>query len=117
MTHHISFPHFLGESNSSLIEYKSEKFPQGLVQGQKIAIDFKPPAKDYWNVASDLVLPLILEDSRQQCEAKWAARAQEEKSNRVKVYQTEVPTPGESPQLEAGGSGTALPTKTAPNRE
>ena len=39
MTHHISFPHFLGESNSSLIEYESEKFPQGLRQGQKIAID------------------------------------------------------------------------------
>ena len=37
MTHHISFPHFLGESNSSLIEYESEKFPQGLRQGQKIA--------------------------------------------------------------------------------
>ena len=27
MTHHISLPHFLGESNSSLIVYKSEKFP------------------------------------------------------------------------------------------
>ena len=43
MIHHISFPHFLGESNLSLIEYESEKFPQGLVQGQKIAIDLKPP--------------------------------------------------------------------------
>ena len=27
MTHHISFPHFLGESNSSLIEYESEVSP------------------------------------------------------------------------------------------
>ena len=33
------------------------------------------------------------------------------------MSQTEAPTPGESPQLEAGGSGEALPTKTAPNRE
>ena len=30
---------------------------------------------------------------------------------------TEAPTPGESPQIEAGGSGKALPIKTAPHRE
>ena len=65
MTHPISFPHFLGESNSSLIEYESEKFPQGLRQCQKIAIHLKPSAKDHWNIASELVLPLVLEDSRQ----------------------------------------------------
>ena len=65
MTHHISFPHLLGESNSSLIEYESEKFLQGLRQGQKIAICLKPSAKDHWNITSDLVLPLVLEDSRQ----------------------------------------------------
>ena len=45
------------------------------------------------------------------------ARAQEERSEGVKVFQTEAPTPGESPQLEMGGSGKALPTKMAPNRE
>ena len=33
------------------------------------------------------------------------------------MSQTEAPTPGESPQPEMGGSGKALPTKTAPNRE
>ena len=44
-------------------------------------------------------------------------RAQEEKSKGVKVSQTEAPTPGESPQLEAGGSGKTLPTETAPNSE
>ena len=33
------------------------------------------------------------------------------------MSQTEAPIPGESPQLEAGGSDKALPTKTAPNRE
>ena len=117
MTHHISFPHLLGESNSSLIEYESEKFPQGLRQGQKIAICLGPSAKDHWNMASDLILPLILEDSRQRCEAKQAARAQEEKSEGAKVSQTEAPTPGESPQLETGGSGKAFPTKMASNRE
>ena len=117
MTHHISFPHFLGESNSSPIEYESEKFPQGLRQGQKMAIHLKPSAKDHWNIASELVLPLVLEDSRQQHEAKRAARAQEERSEGAKVSQTEAPTSGESPQLEVGGSGEALPTKTASDRD
>ena len=65
MTHYISFPHLLGESNSSLIEYESEKFPQGLRQGQKIAIHLEPSAKDHWNITLDLILPLVLEDSRQ----------------------------------------------------
>ena len=65
MTQHISFPHLLGESNSTLIEYESEKFPQGLRQGQKIAICLEPSAKDHWNIASDLILPLVLEDYRQ----------------------------------------------------
>ena len=100
-----------------LIEYESEKFPQGLRQGQKIAIHLEPSTKDHWNIASDLVLPLVLEDSRQRREAKQAAQAKEEKSEGVKVSQTEAPTPGESPQLEAGGSGKALPTTMAPDRE
>ena len=65
LTHHISFPHFLGESNSCLINYESEKFPWDLMQGPKIAIDLKPPTEDNWNIASDLILPWILEDSRQ----------------------------------------------------
>ena len=45
------------------------------------------------------------------------ARAQEEKSEGAKVSQTKAPTPGESPQLEAGGRGKTLPTKMAPDRE
>ena len=75
MTHHISLPHFLGESNSSLIIYKSEKFPRGLMQGPKIAIDLKPPAKDHWNIALDPILPWMLEDSQQQRAAKRAAQS------------------------------------------
>ena len=92
MTLHNSFPHFLGESNLSLIEYESEKFPQGLRQGQKIEIDLESSAKNHWNIALDLILPLILEDSRQQHKAKQVARAQEEKSEGVKVSQTGAPT-------------------------
>ena len=117
MTQHISFPHLLGKNNSTLIEYESEKFPQGLRQGQKIAIRLEPSAKDHWNIDSDLILPLVLEDYRQQHKDKQVARAQEETSEGAKVSQTEAPTPGESPQLEAGGSGKAPLTKMVPNRE
>ena len=49
----IAFPHLLGESILSLLEYESEKFPQGLKQGQKMAVSFRPPSKDHWNIASD----------------------------------------------------------------
>ena len=35
----------------------------------------------------------------------------------AKVSPTKAPTPGESPQIEVGGSGKALPIKTAPYRE
>ena len=44
-------------------------------------------------------------------------QAQEEKSKGAKASQTEAPTPGEPPELKAGSSGKALPTKMAPNRE
>ena len=60
MTHHISLPHFLGESNSSLIEYESEG---------------------------------------------------------AMASQTGAPTPEEPPELKVEGSGKALLTKTAPDRE
>ena len=117
MAHHIPFPHLLGESTLSRIEHESEKFLPSLVQGQKIAIDLRPPAKDHWNIASDLVLPLTLNESRQQRKAKWVAQGWEGRSEGAKVSQTEAPTPWESPQLEVGGSGKALPIKTAPHRE
>ena len=78
LTHHVALPHFLGESNSSLIEYKLEKFPQDLMQGSKLAIGLKPPTKDHWNIASDPILPWILEDSQSRHEAKQMAQAEEE---------------------------------------
>ena len=61
----ITFPHFLGESNSSLLKYKSEKLPQGLRQGQTRVLSLKPPSPDHWNIASDLILTLALDESRQ----------------------------------------------------
>ena len=117
LARHITFPRFLGESSSSLLEYKSEKFPQGLRQGQKRVLSLKPPSTDHWNIASDLVLPLTLDESRQRREAKWVARSLEGRSEGVKVSPTEAPTPGESSQLEAGDSGKALPIKTALDKE
>ena len=65
LARNIPFPHFLGESTSSLLKYKSEKFPQGLRQGQKRALSLKPPSTNHWNIASDLVLPLTLDECRQ----------------------------------------------------
>ena len=56
----ITFPHFLGKSSSSPLEYELEKIPQGLRQGQKRALSLKPPSPDHWNIASDLVFSLIL---------------------------------------------------------
>ena len=80
-------------------------------------LSLKVPAKDHWNIASDLVLSLTLDASRQQHKANWAAQGWEGRSEGAKVSQTEAPTPQESPQLEVGGSGKALPIKTAPHRE
>ena len=117
LAHHITFPRFLGESNSSLLEYESEKFPQGLRQGQKRALSLKLPSPDHWNIASDLILPLALDESRRRCEAKQAAQGLEGRSEGAKVSPTKAPTPGGSPQPEAGGSGAALPIKTTPHRE
>ena len=64
LAHSIPFPRFLGEGTSSLLEYESEKFPQGLRQGQKRVLGLKPPSPDHWNIASDLVLPVALEECR-----------------------------------------------------
>ena len=57
LTHQIALPCVLGENNMSLVEYKSEKFPQALVQGLKIAIVLKLPSQDHWNIALDPILP------------------------------------------------------------
>ena len=64
LAHNIPFPCFLGESTSSLLKYKSEKFPQGLRQGQKRTLNLKLPSTDHWNITSDLVFPLALDECR-----------------------------------------------------
>ena len=113
----IPFLRFLGKSNSSLLEYESEKLSQGLRQGQKRVLSLKPPSPDHWNIALDLILTLALDESRQRREAKQVAQGLEGRSKGAKVSPTEAPTPGGSPQPEAGGSGVALLIKTALHRE
>ena len=84
-----------------LIDYKLEKFPQDLMQGQKIAVSLWPPAEDHWNIASDHALPWMLEESQWQCEAQQTAQAQENKVEGTMASPTGVPTPVESPKLKA----------------
>ena len=54
----VTFPHFLGEATTSMLEYESKKFSQGLMQGPKMVINLRPPSNNHWNIASDLILPL-----------------------------------------------------------
>ena len=55
----VVFPCFFGETSSPMLEYESERIPQELTQGQKMAVNLKPPSQDHWNIVSDLVLPLV----------------------------------------------------------
>ena len=108
----VAFPHFLGETTSSMLEYKPEKFPQGLMQGPKMVINLRPPSGDHWNITMDLVLPLAVDTFRQWRDAKWGAQGLGGESEGAKVSLTEAPAPGESPQVVVGSSGAALPTDT-----
>ena len=96
----------------SMLEYEPEKFPQGLTQGPKMAINLRPPSGDHWNIAMDLVLPLAVDTFRRRREAKRAAQGLGGESEGAKVSSKEAPVPGESPQVVAGSSGAALPTET-----
>ena len=108
----VAFPHFLGETTTSMVEYEPEKFPQGLMQGSKMVINLRPPSSNHWNIASDLVLPLAVDTFRQRCEAKHAEQGLEGESEGAKVSPKEAPAPRESPQVMVGSSRAALPTQT-----
>ena len=117
LVHQITFPFFLGKGASSVLEYKPEKFPQGLMQGPKMAISLRLPSEDYWNIASDLVLPLAMDTFRQQCEAKQTAQGLEGESEGAKVSPMEASATGESPRVEVGGNDEALPKRIALPKE
>ena len=61
LTHQVAFPHFFSEATSSMLEYEPERLPPELTQGQKMAVNLRPPSSDHWNIVSDLVFPLMLD--------------------------------------------------------
>ena len=105
----VVFPRFLGETISPMLEYEPERIPQELTQGQKMAVNLRPPSNDHWNIVSDLILPLIQGTLRQWREAKQAALHQEERSEGAEASPTEVSVPRKSLQVEAEGSGETPP--------
>ena len=108
----VAFPHFLGETTTSMLEYEPEKFPQGLMQGPKMVINLRPPSGDHWNIISDLILSLTVDTFRWQREAKRMEQGLEGESEGAKVSPKEAPAPGESPQVVVGSSRAVLPTET-----
>ena len=96
LTHRVGFPPLLGESSSPLLEYVPEIIPPELFQSPKLAITLKPPFKDHWNTASDLVLPVIQDQLREWREAKQAVLHLEEGSEGVEVSPMAVSAPGKS---------------------
>ena len=105
LVHQVTFPHFLGEAASSMLEYELEKFPQDLMQGQKMAINLRQLSNNHWNITSDLVFPLAINSFRRRCEAKRMAQHPEEKSEGAEVSPMEAPTPEESPQVRQKAVG------------
>ena len=108
----VTFPHFLGETTTSMLEYELEKFPQGLMQGPKMVINLRPPSGDHWNVVLDLIHPLTVDTFRQWREAKRAEQDLEGESEGAKVSPKEAPAPRKSPWVVVVGSRAALPTET-----
>ena len=117
LVHQIAFPCFLGEGSSSMLEYEPEKFPQGLMQGPKMAINLRPLSDDHWNITLDLILPLAMDTFRQWREAKRTAQGLEGESEGAKASLTEASAPGESPCVEVGDSDEALPKRIALPKE
>ena len=70
-------------------------------------ITLKPPSKDHWNIASDLILPLIQGMLQQWREAKQAALHLEKGSKGAEASPTEASAPEKSFPVEAGGSEEA----------
>ena len=108
LVHQVTFPHFLGETTASMLEYEPEKFPQGLMQGPKMAINLRPPSSNHWNITLDLILPLQVDTFRRWHEARCTAQGLEGKSEGARVSPKQAPASGESPQVVVGVSRAAL---------
>ena len=112
LVHQVTFPCLLGDSTTSMLEYKQEKFAQSLMQGSKMAINLRPPSSNHWNIVSDLILPLTVDKYRQRREAKRAEQDPEGESAGAEGSPKEAPAPGKAPQVVVGGSKAAFPTET-----
>ena len=112
MVRQITFPRFLGEATTSMLEYEPEKFPQGLMQGPKMAINLRLPSTNHWKIVSDLVLTMTIDTFRQWCEAKRTEQDPEGRSAGAEGSPKEAPALGKAPQVVAGGSKAAFPTET-----
>ena len=109
LVHQVAFPRFLGDATSPMLEYELERIPQELTQGQKMAVNLRPPSNNHWNIISELILPLIQGTLRQWREAKQAALHQEEGSKGAEASLMEVSAPRKSLQVKAEGSREAPP--------
>ena len=115
LTRRVGFPRLFGKTSSPLLEYVSEVIPTELFQSPKLAITLKPPSKDHWNAASDLVLPVVQDQIRERHEAKQAALHLGEDSAGVEVSPTPEFTPGESLPMKAEDNGEALSRQSVIN--
>ena len=96
LTRRVGFPRLFGESSLPLLEYVPEIIPPELFQSPKLVITLKPPSKDHWNTASDLILPVIQDQLWEQREAKQVVLRLEEGLEGVEVSLTEESAPGKS---------------------
>ena len=101
----VGFPRIFGESSALLLEYTPEDIPKDLFQNPKIAITLKPPSKDHWNAASDLILPTAQDQFQEWREAK-----------RASSHLEEVPEAVEVPPADDSAPREALPMKSEANK-
>ena len=113
----IAFPRLRGDATAPMLEYKPEKFPQGLLQGPKMSINHRPPSREHWNIESDLILTMTMDTYQRQLEAKRAEQDPERESAGAEASLKEVPAPEKAPQVEVGGSKAASPTETTHQEE
>ena len=112
LVHQIAFPHLRGDTTAPMLEYELEKFPQSMQQGPKMSINLRPPAKEHWNIESDLMLTLTMETYKQRREAKRVEQDPERESAGTKASPKETPVLEEAPQAVASGSKAASPMET-----
>ena len=101
----VGFSRLFGESSMPLLEYTPEDIPMDLFQSLKIAITLRPPSKDHWNTASDLVLSTAQDQFREWREAKRAA-----------LHLEEVPEAVEVPPADESAPREALPMRSKANK-